>query len=72
MKKELPEKSFSVAFEQMAKLLRTEVKLKGRATKMSVKSLPTSFNDVFKQITRLLRSELDKPVKKRVWKAKSN
>ena len=72
MNKNLPEKSFSVAFEQMAKLLRTEVKLKERSTKvLSAKSLSASFTNVFKQITQLLRAELEKPVKKRVWKTKS-
>jgi hypothetical protein len=73
MKKDLPQKSFSVAFDQMAKFLRTEVKLKDRSTKvLSAKSLSVSFHDIFKQIARMLRAEIDKPVKKRVWKTKSH
>ncbi len=62
------EKSFSVAFEQMAKLLRSEIKLKERATKvLSSNSLPASFINSFKQIAKLLRSEVHPP-KKRSWK----
>jgi hypothetical protein len=70
-----PERSFSVAFEQMAKLLRSEVKLKDRSTKiLSSHSLPISFSNSFKQIARLLRSEIhpSKPPKKRIWKKKSS
>jgi hypothetical protein len=81
MEKELPppgnapskpsEKSFSVAFEQMAKFLRTEVKLKDRSTRiLSSDSLPASFNNSLKQIARMLRlaAHMAKPLKKRSWK----
>jgi hypothetical protein len=66
-----PEKSFSVAFEQMAKLLRTEVKMKDRMTKvLSSSSLPSSFQNALKQIAKLLRTKTHamKPLKKRSWK----
>jgi hypothetical protein len=66
-----PEKSFSVAFEQMAQLLRTEVKMKDRQTKiLSSSSLSPSFNHSLKQIAKLLRTEAQavKTPKKRSWK----
>jgi hypothetical protein len=60
-------KSFSVAFEQMAQLLRSEVKMKDRATKvLSSNALSVSFTNSFKQIAKLLRSEA-RPSKKRSW-----
>jgi hypothetical protein len=65
---DLSEKSFSVAFEQMAKLLRSEVKLKDRSAKiLSSNSLSISFTHSFQQIAKLLRSEIT-PQKKRSWK----
>ncbi len=68
---DLPEKSFSVAFEQMAQLLRTELKMKEKATKVIPSSaLPPSFRNSIEQIAKLLRSEVRsaKPMKKRSWK----
>jgi hypothetical protein len=68
-----PEKSFTVAFEQMAQLLRSEVKMKDRETKvLSSSSLPPSFTNAFQQFAKLLRSKASKPIKKRVWKKRSN
>jgi hypothetical protein len=65
---DLPNKSFSVAFEQMAKLLRSEIKMKDRSTQvLSSNPLPTSFANAFKQIAKLLRSEV-RSSKKRSWK----
>jgi len=66
-----PTKSFSAAFGQMAQLLRSEVKMKERATKViSPHSLPASFRNSIAQIAKLLRSEIQvsKPLKKRSWK----
>ncbi len=66
-----PEKSFGAAFEQMAKLLRSEVKMKERSTKvLPSSSLPPSFRNSIEQIAKLLRSEIQvtKPAKKRTWK----
>ncbi|MGC1878043.1 MAG: hypothetical protein WA347_02225 [Rhabdochlamydiaceae bacterium] len=67
---DLSGKSFSVAFEQMAQLLRTEVKLKDRLTKVLSSS---SFNNSFKRIAKLLRAEVHAitPLKKRSWKKHS-
>lgn len=67
----VPEKSFSVAFEQMAKLLRSEVKMKERSAKViPTSSLSRSFRNSIEQIAKLLRSEIraPKPGKKRSWK----
>lgn len=68
---QLPEKSFTAAFEQMAKLLRTEVKMKDRSAKViPPSSLPPSFRNSLDQIAKLLRKEIQpsKPLKKRSWK----
>ena len=68
------EKSFSVALEQIAQLLRTEVKLKDRDTKvLSSSSMPHSFNIAIGQIAKLLRTQVHvaKPTKTRSWKAAS-
>jgi hypothetical protein len=67
-----PEKSFTVAFEQMAQLLRTEVKLKDRAKVLKTSPLPASFNNALDQIAKMLRAEAHsaKPSKKRSWKSK--
>lgn len=63
----LSDKSFSVAFEQMAKLLRREVKMKDRTAKVLLSnSLPESFALAFRQIAKLLRSEVPSS-KKRIW-----
>lgn len=68
---ELSEKSFSVAFEQMAKFLCSEVKLKDRSTKvLSSNSSSASFTHSFKQMAKWLRSEVHSP-KKRSWKKRS-
>lgn len=70
-----PEKSFTVAFEQMAKFLRSEVKMKERSTKViPPSSLPSSFRNSLDQIAKLLRSEIQvsKPLKKRSWKNKDS
>jgi len=81
MKKELPpprktaqEKSFRVAIEQMAKLLRTEVKLKDRATKvLKEETTPSSFNHKIAQIAKLLRTQVKTlSSKKRTWKKAEN
>jgi hypothetical protein len=66
-----PEKSFSVAFEQMAKFLRTEIKMKDRSTKiLSSNALSISFNNSLKRIAKLLRTQVHtlKTPKKRSWK----
>lgn len=64
-------KSFPVAFEQMASLLRSEVKLKERSTKLLISNpLSTSFTHFFKQMAKLLRSEV-RSLKKRSWKKHS-
>ncbi len=64
------ERSFTVALEQMAHLLRSEVKLKDRATKApSVSSLDVAI----KQIAKLLRHQIRSidPAKIRAWKKKA-
>jgi hypothetical protein len=64
----LSEKSFSVAFEQMASLLRSEVKLKDKSAKILTSNpLSTSFTHFFKQMAKLLRSEVHS-LKKYSWK----
>lgn len=66
-----PEKSFSAAIEQMAKLLRSQVKLKERMTKVLTSSpLSVSFKNSFEQIAKLIRTEIHsvRPFKKRSWK----
>lgn len=66
-----PEKSFFVAFEQMAQLLRSEVKMQDRSTKvLSSHALSTSFSNAFKQIAKLLRAAIhaSKSPKRRIWK----
>ena len=63
-----PEKSFSVAFGQVAQLLRKEVKMKDRATKVLTTSpLPASFNNALRQIAKILRDKVHSvtPSKKR-------
>ena len=68
-----PEKSFSAAIEQMAQLLRTQVKLKDRKTKVLLPSaFSASFNNTLEQIARLLQSQIRtlKAPKKRTWKRK--
>ena len=68
-----PEKSFTVAIEQMAQLLRSQVKLKDRSTKIvKTSALPKSFKNAFEQIAQLLRKEVRtlKEPKKRSWKRK--
>ncbi len=66
------DKSFPVALAQMAELLRTEVKLKERDTKvLSSSSMPHSFNIAIVKIARLLRTQaraVDSG-KKHSWKA---
>ena len=50
-----PEKSFSVAIKQMAQLLRTEVKLKERGTRVLCSStLHVSFKNSLERIAKLL------------------
>ncbi|MBS0603662.1 MAG: hypothetical protein JSS60_01350 [Verrucomicrobia bacterium] len=66
------ERSFTVALEQMAQFLRTEVKLKDRNTKvLSSSANPTSFNNSIEQIAKLLRTQIQsqKTPKKRSWKS---
>jgi len=66
-----PKRSFSVAFEQMAKLLRSEVKMKDRSMKvLSTHSLSISFTNSLKQIAKMFRTEIhvDKSSKKQIWK----
>ncbi len=79
MKKDQPnspsERSFTAAFEQMAKLLRSEVKMKERSAKViPPSSLPPSFRNSLDQIAKLLRKEIQpsKPPKKRSWKNKDS
>ena len=68
----MPEKSFAAAIEQMAKFLRTEVKLKGRAVPISEASLPPTFINSLNQIAKLIRTQLHPQKKtkkrKRSWK----
>ena len=66
-----PEKSFSVAIKQMAQLLRTEVKLKERGTRvLSSSSLHVLFKNSLERIAKLLRSQIHstQSPKKRSWK----
>jgi hypothetical protein len=67
------EKSFTAALEQVALLLRTELKLKDRDTKvLKESSAPASFNKSIVQIAKLLRTQVraGKSIKKRSWKVK--
>jgi hypothetical protein len=59
-------KSFTAAIEQMAQLLRSQVKLKERVTLTS----STSINNTVHQVAKLLRSAIPmaKAPKKRAWK----
>ena len=65
--------SFLVAFEQMAKMLRTEVKKETSIKVLNPNSLPSSFRNSIEQIAKLLRSQTHvvKPLKKRSWKKSS-
>lgn len=66
------DKSFPAAIEQMAELLRTEVKLKERDTKvLSSSSMPHSFNIAIVKVARLLRTQARAvdSTKKHSWKA---
>jgi hypothetical protein len=66
------EKSFSVALGQIAHLLRTEVKLKERKTKvLKPSATSSSLAQTVTQIGRMLRSQVGsaKQTKKRSWKA---
>lgn len=66
-----PEKSLAAAVEQMARLLRSEVKLKERATRgLPASSQTASFKNVLEQIAKLLRSQVRRTPtpKKRSWK----
>ncbi len=68
------EKSFSVALEQVAQLLRTEVKLKDRKTKvLSSSSLSTSLQNLVGQVAKLIRTEIHdaESSKKRSWTSTS-
>lgn len=67
------EKSFEAAIEQMALMLRKQIKLSERSTKiLPSTSFPSSFKSSFEQIAKLLRKEIHaaKPPRKRVWKTK--
>ena len=69
-----PEKSFSVAIKQMAQLLRSEVKLKERGTRvLCSSSLHVSFKNSLERIAKLLRSQVHstQSPKKRTWKRQS-
>lgn len=69
-----PEKSFSVAIEQMAQLLRSEVKLKERGTRvLCSSSLHVSFKNSLERIAKLLRSQVHsaQSPKKPTWKRQS-
>ncbi len=78
-RKHNPEKSFTVALEQIAKLLRSEIKaneekLKKRKAKILSKSPPKgSLSNTVEQIAKLLRTTVtscSKPLKKRTWTRK--
>ena len=59
--KTAPEKSFLVALEQMASLLRKEVKLKERKTQvLSTSSLSPSLSNFVKQVAVILRKQVQR------------
>ena len=64
-----PERSFHVALEQMATILRKEVKLKDRKTQVLSPSSP-SLNNFVEQVALILRQQARKvkPNQKRSWK----
>jgi hypothetical protein len=75
-----PGKSLNVAIEQVAQLLRTEVKttttlkMKQRQAKLlSLQALGPSMSNSIEQVARLLRTQVqkEKPLKKRSYAAQS-
>lgn len=71
-----PEKdrSFSVSLERIAQLLRSEVKLKDRETKVLPGSSAGSLNNTIMQVAKMLRTEVKAhpPVEKRSWSVENN
>ena len=67
------DRSFTVALEQMAQLLRTEIKLKDRQTKVLTPSSLPSLHNFIEQIAVMLRTQIHskKTPKKRSWKGPS-
>lgn len=63
------ERSFTVALEQVAQLLRTELKLKDRQTKMIPSSSLPSLHNFVEQVAVILRTEVQS--KKHTWKKPS-
>lgn len=63
-------RSFTVALEQMAQLLRTEIKLKDRHTKVLAPSSLPSLHNFVEQVAVMLRTQVQskKKPKKRSWK----
>jgi hypothetical protein len=59
--KTAPEKSFLVALEQMASMLRKEVKLKERKTQvLSASSLSPSLSNFISQVAVILRKQVQR------------
>lgn len=63
-------KSFAAAIEQMAKLLRSEIKLKDRQPQvLSSSAMPGSLTNSILQVAKLLKNQIRQttPLKKRSW-----
>ncbi len=70
--KDDPEKPFNAALEQVATLLREQVKWKERTTRVLPSSdFHVSLKNAIAQVAQLLRREIQKPLKKRSWKSLS-
>ncbi|GEM_PF-3948578 len=54
----LQERSFTVALEQVAQLLRTEIKLKDRQTKIIPSSSLPSLHNFIEQVALMLRTQV--------------
>ena len=63
------DRSFTVALAQVAQLLRTEVKLKDRQTKVIPSSSLPSLHNFVEQVAVMLRTEVQS--KKHTWKKPS-
>lgn len=69
-RKSTSDKSLSVAVEQIAQLLRSEVKLNERKTQvLSASSLSASLKNVVGQVAKILRTQITvkKTTKRRAW-----
>ena len=69
------ERSFSVSLEHLAQMLRAEVKLKDRETKvLPTSSSPGSLNNTIMQVAKMLRTQVkgEDASAKRSWNVRKN